>query len=61
MSRVPGTPGGPVVKAEPDVYTVLLMVAVLFMLTACITVFVTLTKDYGFTVGQLFKNLNVPS
>jgi len=61
MSRLPGTPGGPVAKAEPDVYTVLLMIAVLFMLTACVTVFMTLTQDYGFTVGQLFKPLNVPS
>jgi hypothetical protein len=61
MTRLPGTPGGPLVKAEPDVYTVLLMVAVLFMLAACVTVFMTLTKDYGFTIGQLFSNLTVPS
>ncbi|NLF30117.1 MAG: hypothetical protein GX591_04420 [Planctomycetes bacterium] len=61
MTRLPGTPGGPIVKAEPDVYTVLLMVAVLFMLTACVTVYMTLSQDYGYTVADLFGNPTIPN
>lgn len=60
MSRLPGGPAGQVQTAEPDVYTVLLLIGVLFMLTACIIVYMDLTKTYGLTIGQLFTAPVVP-
>ena len=59
MSRVPGA-AAPVKYAEPDVYTVLLIVGVLLMLTACVIVYLDLTQNYGMTIGQLFTGAAVP-
>jgi len=60
MSRLPGSLAGQVRKAEPDVYTVLLLVAVLILLTACICVATDLTSNYGLTIGQFFSTAEVP-
>jgi len=61
MTRLPGVPAGPARRANPDVYTVLLFVGILFLLTACVVVLVDLTRNYGMTVGQLFSGAKIPS
>ena len=55
MTRLPGAPAGPVRKFEPDVYSVLLLIAVAFLLTAIVVVTMDLTKNYGMSVGDLFQ------
>ena len=60
MTRLPGTPPGAIRTADPDIYTVLLLVGVLFLLTACVCVYLDLTKTYGMTVGQLFTGAAIP-
>ncbi len=55
MTRLPGAPAGPVRKFVPDVYTVLLLIGVLFLVAAIVVVTVDLTKNYGMSVGQLFQ------
>lgn len=60
MSRLPGGPAGQIRKADPDVYTVLLLVGVLFLLAACICVYMDLTSSYGVEISQLFSTLEVP-
>jgi hypothetical protein len=56
---------GPViqVKAQPDVYAVILLVAIIALVTAIAFCFWKLTGTvdaggYGLTVGDLFKSLN---
>jgi len=60
MSRLPGSPAGQVRKADPDIYTVLLLVGVLFLLTAVVCVYMDLTKTYGLTIGQMFSAPTIP-
>ena len=57
-------PQGPViqVKAQPDVYTILMLVDIIALATAVIMCAVKLTNTvvdggYGLTVGQLFEPL----
>jgi hypothetical protein len=60
MTRLPGMPAGQARKPNPDVYTVLLLVGILFLSTACIVVLVDLTRNYGMTIGQLFSSAPLP-
>ena len=56
MTQLP-TNGSIEVRPQPNVYTVLLIVAILVMLVTIGFVAYKLTSDtgYGLTVGQLFK------
>ena len=60
MTRLPGTSPGAARTTAPDVYTVLLLVGVLFLLVACVVVYLDLTQNYGLEIGQLFKGNTVP-
>ncbi len=55
MTRLPSTPGAPIRKAQPDVYTVLLLVAVIFLIAAIAVVASDLIKNYGMSFVQLFQ------
>jgi hypothetical protein len=56
MTRLPLTPAGAVKRFMPDVYSVLLLIAVLFMLAAIVFVTMELTKTYGLSVGDLIQS-----
>ena len=60
MSRLPGGPAGQIRTAEPDIYTVLLLIGVLFLLVACICTYMDLAQNYGMTFVQLFTAPAVP-
>ncbi len=60
MSRLPGTPAMPAKRAAPDVYTVLLLVAILLLIAGIVCVHWNLTTNYGLTFGQLFKSVDPP-
>ena len=60
MSRLPGGLAGQARKADPDVYTALLLVGVVLLLTACVCVYTDLASNYGLTIGQLFSTVKVP-
>lgn len=60
MTRLPGPPGAAASKPAPDVYTALLLAAILFLLIAIITVFLNLTQNYGLSIGQIFAGGVVP-
>jgi hypothetical protein len=55
MSRLPGAPAASAKKFMPDVYSVLLLIGVAFMLAAIVVVTMDLTRTYGLSVGDLFK------
>ena len=60
MTRLPGAPAGPARKAVPDIYSVLLLVGILCLLTACVVLYLDLTKNYGLSFGQLFTGPEIP-
>lgn len=60
MTRLPGAPAGPVRKFVPDVYSVLLLIGVLFMLAAIVVVTVDLTQNYGMAFGDLIQGPKLP-
>ena len=61
MTRLPGSGVGRIRKAAPDIYSVLLIVGILFLLTTCIMVCVDLMQNYGLSFGQLFASPAVPT
>ena len=61
MTRLPGTGAGRIRKVAPDIYAVLLIVGILFLMTACVTVCVDLMRNYGLSFGQLFSSPAVPT
>ena len=60
MTRLPGAGAGRVRMAAPDVYAVLLIVGVLFLLTACVVLCVDLMRNYGLSFVQLFSSPSLP-
>ena len=60
MTRLPAAPTGLARKVAPDIYTVLLLVGILFLLAACIIVLLDLVHNYGLSAGQLFKGAEIP-
>jgi len=56
MTRLPGAGVGRARKVAPDIYAVLLIVGILFLLTACVMVCVDLTQNYGLSFADLFKS-----
>lgn len=61
MSRLPGSPAGAPRNPAPDVYTALLLAAILFMLVALVTVFLNLSQNYDVSIGQLFNGASIPN
>ncbi len=55
MTRLPGAPAGSVRRAVPDVYSVLLLIAVIFLVAAIVVVTVDLVQSYGLSFGQIFQ------
>jgi hypothetical protein len=55
MTRLPGAPAGPVRKPVPDVYSVLLLIAVIFLVAAITVVTVDLMTSYRLSFGQIFQ------
>ena len=60
MTRLPGASMGPGRKPAPDVYSILLLVGILFLLTACIVAFLDLKQTYGLSFGGLFSGAKIP-
>ncbi|NQU75250.1 MAG: hypothetical protein HQ546_02910 [Planctomycetes bacterium] len=60
MTRLGGIIAGPIRRLAPDIYTVLLLVGILFLLVGCIVVCWDLMHNYGLSVGQLFKGVGIP-
>ncbi len=60
MSMIP--PSGPVVrvKPQPDIYTVMLILGILFMIAAIFMGLQTLMSAYGLSFGALFSPQSVP-
>ncbi len=56
------TTSGPVVtvKPQPNVYTILLIVAILFLATAVGFCLYNLMHNYGLTFGELFTGQKIP-
>jgi len=57
------SPSGPVVKVkpQPNVYTLLLIVAILVLAFAAGTVIYDLMENYGLTFQQLFTGQEIPA
>lgn len=55
MTRIPGNLPGPVRRPTADVYTVLLVIGILFLLVATIVVTQNLMGPYELTFGELFR------
>lgn len=60
MTRLSGVPAGAARKASPDVYTALLLVGILFLLTGCVFVCWDLMQSYGYSFGQIFSSWTPP-
>jgi len=60
MTAMP--PQGPVVKVkpQPDIYTLLLIVAILVLAAGVGAVVWDLMENYGLTFGQLFTGQEIP-
>lgn len=55
MNRLQGAAAGQARKAAPDVYSVLLLIGVMFLVTAIVVVVLDLTKNYGLGVAELIQ------
>ncbi len=60
MAAMP--PQGPVVKVKPrpNIYTLLLLVAILFVVTATVIATQDLMNTYDVRIGDLFKHMTPP-
>jgi hypothetical protein len=61
MTRIPGAVAGLGRKPLPDIYSVLLLIGVLFLVISTIVVGYDLMANYGLSFGQLFGGVKVPS
>lgn len=61
MTRLPGTPAGRTPGAAPNIYTVLLIVGILFLLATVIVLCVDLFQTYQLSFAQLFSGPEIPS
>lgn len=61
MTRIPGAVAGMSRKPLPDIYSVLLLIGVLFLVISTIVVGYDLVVNYGVSIGQLFGGVKVPS
>ena len=61
MTRIPSS--GPVVrvKPQPDIYTLLLAIAIVVLAVAVGVVVQNLLSTYGLSFGQLFSGQKVPA
>ena len=57
MTQAQTSPQGPVVKVkpEPNIYTILLIIAIVASLAALIVMIWNLTVNYGMSFGEVFS------
>lgn len=60
MTRIPGPPVAAGRNPVPDIYSVLLLIGILFLLIGSITVCHDLLSNYGLSFKQLFYVAPIP-